>query len=75
MTKSFHDVFLNVLRREKMDVTVYLTNGFQFKGQLKSFDSFTLLLESEGKQQLVFKHAISTIVPKHNVNYLKELND
>lgn len=75
MTKNFQEVFLNVLRREKMDVTVYLTNGFQFKGQLKSFDNFTLLLESEGKQQLVFKHAISTIVPRHNVNYLKELNE
>ncbi|MBE7031054.1 MAG: RNA chaperone Hfq [Ruminococcaceae bacterium] len=68
--QNFQDMYLNQLRKEKVDVTVYLTNGFQFKGQVRAFDSFTILLESEGKQQLVFKHAVSTITPKRNIDYI-----
>lgn len=70
MSKSVNlqDVFLNAVRKEKIDVTVFLTNGFQFKGIVKSFDSYTIMLESEGKEQLVFKHAVSTIVPRKAVN-------
>ena len=63
MVKSYQDTILNQVRKENMPVTVYLTNGFQIRGMVKGFDSYVLLLESEGKQQMVYKHAISTVVP------------
>lgn len=64
---NIQDQFLNQLRREGISVTVFLTNGFQLRGQVKSFDNFTVLFETEGKQQLVYKHAISTFSPNKNV--------
>ncbi len=65
---NIQDQFLNQLRKEGTYVTVFLLNGFQIRGQIKGFDNFTVLFESEGKQQLVFKHAISTFAPQRNVN-------
>lgn len=53
-----------------MVVTFYLTNGFQFKGVIKGFDGFTVILDSDGKQQLVYKHAISTIIPMKPISIL-----
>lgn len=64
---NIQDQFLNTLRRENIFVTVYLMNGFQLKGLVKGFDSFTVILEAEGKQQLIYKHAISTFTPSKNV--------
>ncbi|MFS0782205.1 RNA chaperone Hfq [Bacillus testis] len=64
---NIQDQFLNQLRKEGTYVTVFLLNGFQIRGQIKGFDNFTVLFESEGKQQLVFKHAISTFAPQRNV--------
>ncbi|WP_026692391.1 RNA chaperone Hfq [Peribacillus kribbensis] len=64
---NIQDQFLNVLRKESTYVTVFLLNGFQIRGQIKGFDNFTVLFESEGKQQLVYKHAISTFAPQRNV--------
>lgn len=64
---NIQDQFLNQLRKEGISVTVFLTNGFQLRGQVKSFDNFTVLFETEGKQQLVYKHAISTFSPNKNV--------
>jgi host factor-I protein len=64
---NIQDQFLNQLRRDNVGVTVFLTNGFQIRGSIKGFDNFTVLLESDGKQQLVFKHAISTFSPSRNV--------
>ncbi|MEH6940412.1 RNA chaperone Hfq [Bacillus sp. JJ722] len=64
---NIQDQFLNQLRKEGTYVTVFLLNGFQIRGQVKGFDNFTVLFESEGKQQLVFKHAISTFSPQRNV--------
>ncbi|MBO8127219.1 MAG: RNA chaperone Hfq [Firmicutes bacterium] len=66
MSKSninLQDYFLNLIRRENTAVTIYLVNGFQLKGNVKGFDNFTVILESEGKTELIYKHAISTIVP------------
>lgn len=51
------------MRKENVPVTIFLVNGYQLKGVLRGFDNFTLILEAEGKQQLVYKHAISTIAP------------
>ncbi|MDR1892648.1 MAG: RNA chaperone Hfq [Oscillospiraceae bacterium] len=62
------DQFLSVARRERTALTVFLNNGFQFKGVGKGFDSFTLMLEGDGRQRLVYKHAISTIVPDKPIN-------
>ncbi|MDQ0216971.1 RNA chaperone Hfq [Peribacillus cavernae] len=64
---NIQDQFLNQLRKESTYVTVFLLNGFQIRGQIKGFDNFTVLFETEGKQQLVFKHAISTFAPQRNV--------
>ena len=65
---NLQDTFLNTLRKSGTFVTVFLLNGFQLKGQVKSYDNFTVLLETEGKQQLIYKHAISTFVPAKNVS-------
>jgi host factor-I protein len=62
------DAFLNQARKDHTSLTIYLTNGFQLKGVVKSFDNFTVLLDTEGKQQLVYKHAISTIIPAKPIN-------
>ena len=72
---NLQDVVLNQARREKIQVIFYLTNGFQFRGVIKGFDNFTVLLESEGRQNLVFKHALSTITPTKPINiYDKDLD-
>lgn len=64
---NIQDQFLNQLRKDGTNVTVFLLNGFQIRGFIKGFDNFTVLFESEGKQQLVYKHAISTFAPQKNV--------
>ena len=69
--RNMQDIFLNSLRKNNTFVTVFLTNGFQLKGLIKSYDNYTVLLESDGKQQLIYKHAISTYVPSKPV-ILKE---
>lgn len=71
MTKpqiNLQDAFLNQVRKENIPVTIFLVNGFQLKGMVKGFDNFTVILESEGKQMMVYKHAISTISPVRPVN-------
>lgn len=65
--RNMQDVFLNTLRKDKVFVTVFLMNGFQLRGLIKSYDNYTVLLETEGKQQLIYKHAISTYVPAKNI--------
>ena len=64
---NIQDQFLNQLRKDGSLVTVFLLNGFRIRGQVKGFDNFTVLFETEGKQQLVYKHAISTFAPQRNV--------
>ncbi|MGI6449652.1 MAG: RNA chaperone Hfq [Desulfitobacteriia bacterium] len=65
---NLQDLFLNQIRKENIPVTIYLVNGFQLKGIVKGFDNFTVILEFEGKQQMVYKHAISTVMPLRQVN-------
>ena len=67
-TVNLQDNFLNTARKEEMMLTVYLINGYQIKGTVRSFDNFTILLNVDNKQQLVYKHAVSTIVPFRNLN-------
>ena len=65
MQKAFNlqDSFLNQARKTAVPLTVFLVNGFQLKGVVTGFDSFTVVVNSEGRQQLIYKHAISTIAP------------
>ena len=67
-TQNLQEGFLNRARTERVGVTVFLVNGFQIRGTIRGFDSFVVLLESEGRQQVIYKHAISTIVPAKNLN-------
>ena len=69
---SLQDIFLNEARRERMPLTVFLTNGFQQRGSILAFDGFTVLLQFDGKQYLVYKHAISTIVPQRPLRVMPE---
>lgn len=69
---NLQDAFLNQVRKENIPVTLYLVNGFQLKGMVKGFDNFTVVLEVEGKQQMVYKHAISTLMPMKAVNLMLE---
>ena len=65
---NLQDTFLNQIRKDSLQTTVYLINGFQLKGTVKGFDNFTVVLDSDGKQMLIYKHAISTITPSRPVN-------
>lgn len=65
---NLQDNFLNQLRKENVPATIFLVNGYQIKGSIRSFDSFTVLLDVDGKQQLVYKHAVSTIIPFRNIS-------
>ena len=67
---NLQDMFLNQVRKERIPVTIYLVNGFQIKGLVKGFDNFTVIVEIEQKQQLVYKHAISTFAPIRPVGLL-----
>lgn len=64
--QSLQDPFLNALRKEKIPVSIYLVNGIKLQGQVDSFDQFVVLLKNS-VSQMVYKHAISTIVPSRNV--------
>lgn len=60
---NLQDAFLNQVRKESIAVTIYLINGFQLRGLVRGFDSFTIILDTDGKQEMVYKHAVSTIIP------------
>ena len=60
---NLQENFLNQARKENIPVTIHLVNGFQIKGMIRGFDQFTVVIDSMGRQQMVFKHAISTITP------------
>ena len=62
-TMNLQDAILKEVRREKVPVTLFLMNGFQLRGVITGFDSFVVVLVSDGKQQMIYKHAISTLVP------------
>ncbi len=66
--QSVQDVFLNKIRKEKMSVTVFLINGVKLQGVVTWFDNFSMLLKRESHVQLVYKHAISTIMPGGPLN-------
>ena len=65
--KNIQEIILTKLLRERRPVTLFLMNGFQLRGQVTGFDNFMVVLENEGKQQAIYKHAISTIMPDSSV--------
>jgi host factor-I protein len=69
ITNNLQDVFLNQARKNKVSVIIHLINGFQLNGYVKGFDNFTIILDSVGKQIMVYKHAVSTITPSKPVLY------
>ena len=71
-TNNLQEIFLTQVRRERRVVTMFLMNGFQMRGVITGFDAFTVVLTSDGKQQIIYKHAISTIVPARPVPLMKE---
>ena len=74
-TKSnLQEIFLTRARKQNSSVTVFLVNGFQLRGTVTGFDNFTVVLDSDGKQQVIYKHAISTIVPQYAIS-LQEKTD
>ncbi|MBQ7871456.1 MAG: RNA chaperone Hfq [Oscillospiraceae bacterium] len=68
-TENLQDLMLNEVRKERTPVTLFLMNGFQMKGMVTGFDNFVVVLSSEGKQQMIYKHAISTMVPLQPVRF------
>ena len=72
---NLQDVFLNQARKDKQQLTVFLVNGFQLRGAVTGFDNFTVVLDSDGKQQMIYKHAISTIIPSKYVQLTIEGSD
>ena len=64
---NLQDIFLLRAKRDRLPVTMFLMNGFQMRGCITGFDAFTVVLSSDGKQQIIYKHAISTIVPERPI--------
>ena len=71
-TNELQDLFLARASRAREPVTMFLMNGFQMRGYITGFDAFTVVLTSDGKQQIIYKHAISTIVPERPVPLTEE---
>ena len=69
---NLQDAILKEVRRDKVPVTLFLMNGFQMKGVVRGFDSFVVMLDSDGKQQMIYKHAISTVVPPRAIDMSAE---
>ena len=70
--QNLQDLFLLRARRDRVPVTMFLMNGFQMRGTITGFDAFVVILDSEGRQQVIYKHAISTIAPTRPVSLSEE---
>ena len=71
-SENYQDQFLNQTRKSRTLVTVFLMNGFQMRGVITGFDAFVILLQSDGKQQMIYKHAVSTMTPMTPVRMTQE---
>lgn len=67
-TCDIQEKFLTAARKNRLNVTVFLMNGFQIRGQITGHDAFVVVILTEGKQDIIYKHAISTIVPERHVD-------
>ena len=69
---NLQEIFLLKARRDRVPVTMFLMNGFQLRGTITGYDAFVVVLETEGKQQIIYKHAISTVVPVRPVDLCED---
>lgn len=67
-TRDIQEKFLTAARKNRLNVTVFLMNGFQIRGQITGHDAFVVVVLTDGKQDIIYKHAISTIVPERHVD-------
>ena len=67
---NLQDVFLNQVRKDRTPITIFLVNGYQIRGTIRGFDNYIIVLDVEGKQQIVYKHAVSTISPLTPVRFI-----
>ncbi len=67
---NLQDVFLNQARKEQINITVFLISGYQIKGLVRGFDAYTIIVDTDGKQQMIYKHAISTLIPAKPINFM-----
>ena len=67
--RNLKDLLMSKQRSSRMGATVFLVNGFQIRGEIRGFDAFVVVIYSEGKQQMVYKHAISTVVPERPLSW------
>lgn len=73
---NIQDFLLNQARKEKQLITIYLSNGVPLKGKVLSFDNYTIIIENDGKQSMIYKHAITTIIPEKSIRlHQAEEND
>jgi host factor-I protein len=68
-TTNLQDTILNAVRKERLPITLHLVNGVPIKGNIRGFDNFVVLVDSDGRQMMIYKHAISTITPSRPVQY------
>ena len=74
IAQNIQEAFLNNARKEKTFLTIYLMSGVKLSGRIKSFDKYSVILESNNQEQLIFKHAISTVVPARAVAFLMQID-
>ena len=74
-TQNLQDVFLNTARRQHISVTLFLVNGVKLQGLISWFDNYSILLKRDGHIQLIYKHAVSTIMPATAIDLLEQLPD
>ena len=74
-TQNLQDVFLNTVRKQKISLTIFLVNGVKLTGVVTSFDNFCVLLRRDGHSQLVYKHAISTVMPSQPVHMYEDTEE
>jgi len=65
--QNYQDAMLGAVRKDNVPVTIFLTNGFQIRGLIRAFDNYVIIVETDGKQQMVYKHAVSTVAPLKSV--------
>jgi len=70
--QNIQDTFLNTVRKDKTPITIYLVSGVKLTGKIRSFDKYSVLLENNSQEQLIFKHAISTVVSNRSVMHVPE---
>ena len=74
-TQNLQDIFLNTARRQHISVTVFLINGVKLQGLITWFDNYSILLKRDGHIQLIYKHAVSTIMPANIIDLREQLLD